>query len=136
MAIAPEVKLGKIRVFIPMKREELPMVEPGVREKEVFDECFAEIAKYYGRIAPELKETFDEQYELALDCLRLFKGKIGIEAKKLVGFTPQPGMIGMQPIAPKDIRYVKTPTAGNPAYSQYELNSWDLYVTKGRPNGF
>jgi len=127
MAFIPE----ELRVFLPLRPEDLPLVPLDAKEEEVFDKCFRAVVEYYKRVLPEVADIIDKQRDLVHLAARLFKGKIGIEAKKLVGFTPQPGMIGIQPLAPKDIRYVKTATATDPAYSQYELNSWDLKVTAG-----
>jgi len=125
------VEIGKIPVFFPIEPARLPLVKLEKEEKEVLRKCLDNIATAYGKVAPEIANTFKAQYDVIEFLASVFKGKIGIEAKKLVGFTPQPGMIGVNALIPQDIRYVKTPDATNPAYSQYELNSWDIALTAG-----
>lgn len=48
---------------------------------------------------------------------------------------PEPNAIAVEPIIPQFIKYVATPDSTNPAYTDYQANSWNITLQPGRVQG-
>jgi len=99
-------------------------------EKTAFDVVYNYTVKAYEKKLPEVAEFFRARKDVARVIAEVFKAKLPT-TKTFRGFFPGSNELGMQQTAPKDIRYVASPTPTDPAYSHYALNSWDITFTAG-----
>jgi len=88
--------------------------------------------------APSVARDLAEQLYFTVEGKHLGLAiKVAMIAKALmdskpITFPSRVGTIGVNPLIPQFIRYVATPTADYPAYTDYPANSWDLSLTAGR----
>ena len=97
-------------------------------EEKKFDKFAEDSVNVLQKISPEIAEDFKAQIPLFRSVGEIFGAKVD---KAFGGILPSSGQYGVGLIIPQDIRYVTTPSATEPAYSHYELNSWDVVLTAG-----
>lgn len=103
--------------------------EPFVEDEvSVFNKFAEDSVDVLDKISPEIAKNFKDQVPLFRSVGEAFKAKVD---KAFGGILPSSGQFGVGLIIPQDIRYVVTPSATNPAYSDYTLNSWKLSLTAG-----
>ncbi|MFQ6075628.1 MAG: hypothetical protein ACE5Z5_05790 [Candidatus Bathyarchaeia archaeon] len=97
-------------------------------EVKAFDKFGEDSIDVLEKISPEVAKDFSTQVPLFKSVAEVFKSKVD---KPFGGILPSSGQFGVGLIIPQDIRYVSTPSATEPAYTDYALNSWNLALTAG-----
>ena len=110
-------------------RREIPHTELTTEEEDAVTTVFNYGVEQLRKVSSKIAADIEKQLDLALKVAGIFK-EIIPEKKSLV-FPSQSGSLGIAWIFPQAIRYVASASADNPAYSSYELNSWDIKVTAG-----
>ena len=88
---------------------------------------------YLRRISPILADIFvNEQTRKFIEGLAEI-AKAEFDNKPIVWPCTKGNKICIAPLAPQFIRYVDSPSEKYPAFSDYELNRWDISLTAGQP---
>jgi len=109
---------------------DLPYIRYTSEEQNYFDLFYDGLVKSVESRLPELAEIYKRNRGLVRVFGEIFKAKLATQ-KTFRGSFPSANEMGVKVTTPQDIRYVATPDASNPAYSDYNLNSWDLDVSAG-----
>jgi hypothetical protein len=99
-------------------------------ESKDFDRFVEDCVKILSRVSPRLAEDFKASAPFFKSVGEVFMAKVN---KAFGGILPSSGQVGVSLIEPGDIRYAVTPSAAEPAYSDYALNTWELSLTAGTP---
>mgnify|MGYP000442137821 CR=1 FL=1 len=86
--------------------------------------------RIYERISPKLAVLFDRYAPLVLEAAKIYK-RIALRAQVAAEFAwpPQLDKLAAVPIAPQLIRYVASPSDNDPAFSDYQLNTFKISFT-------
>ena len=98
-------------------------------EITIFNKNFDDFKTVLSRISPIIANDFAAQKDVFLTFAKVFKAKV--DGKSFGGISPTSGQFGMQLIIPQDIKYTATPSASEPAYTDYNDNSWTIDLTAG-----
>jgi len=85
--------------------------------------------KHLSKISPTVADLVERQRSVALKMAEVAKATFTVE--KSITYPGTAGNIGINFLVPQAIRYVATPTATSPAYTDYPANSWTLSLTAG-----
>jgi len=129
MSVSPEALWEKFDVLIGGLGA-LTVRKMTDKESELFNKFIDDSVDVLEKISPEIARDFKSQGALFKSFVEAFMGKVD---KAFGGILPASGQIGVGLIIPQDIRYVATPSSSLPAYSDYDLNSWDISLTAGTP---
>jgi len=97
-------------------------------EAKKFDKFISDSAVVLEKVSAEIAADFRENAAFFKSVGEVFKAKVD---KAFAGILPSSGQFGVGLIIPQDIRYVATASSSEPAYSDYNLNSWDILFTAG-----
>ena len=96
-------------------------------ERRAIELALNYIKRVYARISPKLAMLFDTHKQFVLSAASVYKRKaLKANVAADFDFPPKLGRLAVAPIAPQLIRYVATPSATDPAYSDYALNSFTI----------
>jgi len=100
-------------------------------ETDAIVACLGDTVDMVRRVSPAIAETIDKH--------KSFFVKAGMIAKALfpgnkpLRYPSEPGSLGVSAIIPQAIKYAATPSATQPAYTDYTTNSWTISLTAGTP---
>jgi hypothetical protein len=83
------------------------------------------------KISPKIASDIARQEKLVLEVARIAKATFPI--RKNYAFPSVTGFLGVAWLFPQAIKYVATPSKDFPAYTSYNVNSWDIPITAGTP---
>lgn len=138
MSQMPEVNILEM-VALEVMPVELLKLSPVQPYEALTDAEKAHLAFFYNLVYKQLvprSTVLADIWKRAYDAklMETMVGMVKAQWKKaFAGIFPGTDQIGIKSISPFDIRYVTTPTAENPAYSDYLLNLWELDLTAGKP---
>jgi len=101
------------------------------QEKDLFNAFIEYATESLKRIDSNIASDFSSQKDLILAFAKVFKAKIG--NKPFGGIMPSSSQFGIGLLIPQDIKYVDTPSAEQPAYTDYDGHDWKLSLTAGTP---
>jgi len=81
------------------------------------------------RVSPKLAADFLAHETAFIKWGAVAKATFPVE--KSITFPSQAGTIGVNLLIPQAIRYVVSPTAAEPAYTDYKTNLWEIDLTAG-----
>jgi len=102
-------------------------------DSQAIETCVADQHDVLKKTSPEIAENFAKH----LPFFKKFGGVArAMMDKKHISYPSTEGNIGVAALFPQAITYVASPTSGDPAYTSYSTNLWELSLTAGTAGYF
>jgi len=116
-----------IRFYDPGQKT-ISIAELTREEEEAIRKAFYDGLGLVEKISPKLADEYEKQFDLIMKFAQIAKADMD---EKPITYPSTTGKLGVAWLIPQVVKYVATPSASDPAYTDYAANTWLITTTAG-----